>query len=40
MSVNLNIGFNNNLITNSSYTKFRGLTVDLRCLAITILINL
>jgi len=24
MSVNLNIGFNNNLITNSSYTKFLG----------------
>jgi len=28
MSVNLKIGFNNNLITNSSYTKFVGLTMD------------
>jgi len=28
MSVNLKIGFNNNLITNSSYTKFIGVTMD------------
>jgi len=28
MSVNLKIGFNNNLITNSSYTKFLGVTVN------------
>jgi len=28
MSVNLKIGFNDNLITNSSYTKFLGLTMD------------
>jgi NADH:ubiquinone oxidoreductase subunit B-like Fe-S oxidoreductase len=28
MSVNLKIDFNNNLITNSSYTKFLGVTVD------------
>jgi len=28
MSINLNIGFNNNLITNSSYTKFMGLMMD------------
>jgi len=28
MSVNLKIGFNNNLITNSSYTKFLGVTMD------------
>ena len=28
MTVNLKIGFNNNLITNSSYTKFLGVTMD------------
>ena len=28
MSVNLEIDFNNNYITNSSYTKFLGVTVD------------
>jgi hypothetical protein len=28
MSVNLKIGFNNNLITTSSYTKFLGVTMD------------
>jgi len=28
MSVNLKIGLNNNLITNSSDTKFLGLTMD------------
>jgi hypothetical protein len=28
MSVNLKIGVNNNLITNCSYTKFLGMTVD------------
>ena len=28
MSVNLKIRFNNNLITNSSYTKFLGVTMD------------
>jgi len=28
MSVNFKIGFNNNLITNSSYTKFLGVTMD------------
>ena len=28
MSVNLEIGFNNNFITNSSYTKFLGVTMD------------
>jgi len=28
MSVNLKMGFNNNLITNSSYTKFLGVTLD------------
>ena len=28
MSIDLNIGFNNNLIINSSYTKFLGLTMD------------
>jgi len=28
MSVNLKIGFNNNFITNSSYTKFLGVTMD------------
>jgi hypothetical protein len=28
MSVNLQIGFNNNLITNSSYTKFLEVTMD------------
>jgi len=28
MSINLKIGFNNILITNSSYTKFLGLTMD------------
>jgi len=28
MSVNLKIGFNNNFITNSSYTKFLGLTMN------------
>jgi hypothetical protein len=28
MSVSLKIGFNNNLITNSSYTKFLGVTMD------------
>jgi hypothetical protein len=28
MSVNLKIGFNNNLITNSSYTKFLGVKMD------------
>jgi hypothetical protein len=27
MSVNLKIGFNNNFITNSSYTKFLGVTM-------------
>ena len=28
MSVNLKTGFNNNFITNSSYTKFLGVTMD------------
>jgi hypothetical protein len=28
ISVNLKIGFNNNLITNGSYTKFLGVTMD------------
>ena len=28
MSVSLKIGFNNNFITNSSYTKFLGITVN------------
>ena len=28
MSVNLKIGFNNNLITNSSHTKLLGVTID------------
>jgi len=28
MSVNFKIGFNNNLITNSTYTKFLGVTMD------------
>ena len=28
MSVNLKIGFNNNFITNSSYTKFLGVTTN------------
>ena len=28
MSVNLKIGFNNNYITNSSYTKFLGVTMN------------
>jgi len=28
MSVNLKIGFNNNLISISSYTKFLGATID------------
>jgi hypothetical protein len=28
MSVNFKIGFNNNLITNSSFTKFLGVTMD------------
>ena len=28
MSVNLKIGFNNNFITNSSYTKFLGVTMN------------
>jgi len=28
MTVNLKIGFNNNFITNSSYTKFLGVTMD------------
>ena len=28
MSVNLKIWFNNNLITNSSYAKFLGVTMD------------
>jgi len=28
MSINLKIGFNNNLITNSSYTKFLVVTMD------------
>jgi len=28
MSVNLKIGFNNNFITNSSYTKFVGVTMN------------
>ena len=28
MSINLKIGFNNNFITNSSYTKFVGVTMD------------
>ena len=28
VSVNLNIGFNNNLISSSSYTKFLGVTMD------------
>ena len=28
MTVNLKIGFNNNFITNSSYTKFLGMTID------------
>jgi len=29
MSVNLKIGFNNNFITNSSYTKFLGMTMNI-----------
>jgi hypothetical protein len=28
MTVNLKIGFNNNFITNSSHTKFLGVTMD------------
>ena len=28
MSINLKIGFNNNFITNNSYTKFVGVTMD------------
>jgi len=28
MSVNLKIGFKNNFITNSSYTKFLGVKMD------------
>jgi len=28
MSVNLKIGFNNNFITNSTYTKFLGVTMN------------
>jgi len=28
MSANLKIGFNNNFITNSSYTKFLGVTMN------------
>jgi uncharacterized protein (UPF0332 family) len=28
MTVNLKIGFNNNFITSSSYTKFLGMTMD------------
>jgi len=28
MSVNFKIGFNNNFINNSSYTKFLGVTMD------------
>ena len=28
MTVNLKIGFHNNFITNSSYTKFLGVTMD------------
>jgi len=28
MSVNLKIGFNNNFITNNSYTKFLGVTMN------------
>jgi hypothetical protein len=28
ITVNLKIGFNNNFITNSSYTKFLGMTID------------
>jgi hypothetical protein len=28
MSINLKIGINNNLIINSSYTKFLGVTMD------------
>ena len=28
MSVNLQIGFNNNYVTNSSYTKFLGVTMN------------
>jgi len=28
MSINFKIGFNNNLITNSSYTKFLGVAMD------------
>jgi len=28
MSINLKIGFKNNLITNSSYTKFQGIKMD------------
>ena len=28
MSVNLKIGVNNNFITNSSYTKFLGVTIN------------
>jgi len=28
MTVNLKIGFNNNFITNSTYTKFLGVTMD------------
>jgi len=28
MSINLKIGFNNNFITNSSYTTFLGVTMN------------
>jgi len=38
MTVNFKIGFNNNLITNSSYTKFLGVTMIILCLGIIILI--
>ena len=37
MLFNLKIGFNNNLITRSSYTKF--LDITLLCLGITIFIR-
>ena len=36
ISVNLKIGFNNNLITSSFYTKFLVMTIDNICLGITI----
>ena len=40
ISVNLKIGFNDNFITNSSYTKFLGVTMNNTLLGIIILIYL